>query len=79
MVAAPYDQAAHGKASMWWLVLAYLFHTMGELCISPVGLSMVTKLAPLRLASLDDGRLVHDQLRGELACGHHRLVRGRAR
>ena len=47
-----YDQAAHGKASMWWLVLAYLFHTMGELCISPVGLSMVTKLAPLRLASL---------------------------
>ena len=37
---------------MWWLVLAYLFHTMGELCISPVGLSMVTKLAPLRLASL---------------------------
>jgi POT family proton-dependent oligopeptide transporter len=52
MIAAVYDQAAHGKASMWWLVLAYLFHTMGELCISPVGLSMVTKLAPLRLASL---------------------------
>jgi POT family proton-dependent oligopeptide transporter len=52
MVAAVYDQAANGKASMWWLVIAYLFHTMGELCISPVGLSMVTKLAPLRLASL---------------------------
>src|SRR5262245_32330003 len=52
MVGAVYDQAANGKASMWWLVLAYLFHTMGELCISPVGLSMVTKLAPLRLASL---------------------------
>jgi POT family proton-dependent oligopeptide transporter len=52
MIAAVYDQAANGKASMWWLVLAYLFHTMGELCISPVGLSMVTKLAPLRLASL---------------------------
>jgi POT family proton-dependent oligopeptide transporter len=52
MVGAVYDQAAHGKASMWWLVLAYLFHTMGELCISPVGLSMVTKLSPLRLASL---------------------------
>ena len=33
-------------------MLAYLFHTMGELCLSPVGLSMVTKLAPLRLASL---------------------------
>ena len=37
---------------MMWLVLAYFFHTTGELCISPVGLSMVTKLAPLRLASL---------------------------
>ena len=52
MVAAVYDQGANGKASMIWLVMAYLFHTMGELCISPVGLSMVTKLAPLRLASL---------------------------
>ncbi|TQV71568.1 peptide MFS transporter [Aliikangiella marina] len=52
MVAAVYDQQANGLASMWWLALAYLFHTMGELCISPVGLSMTTKLAPLRLASL---------------------------
>lgn len=40
------------KASMTWLALAYLLHTMGELCISPVGLSLMTKLAPLRLASL---------------------------
>jgi POT family proton-dependent oligopeptide transporter len=52
MIAAVYDQAASGKASMMWLVIAYFFHTTGELCISPVGLSMVTKLAPLRLASL---------------------------
>jgi POT family proton-dependent oligopeptide transporter len=52
MVAAVYEHAATGKASMWWLVIAYFFHTTGELCISPVGLSMVTKLAPLRLASL---------------------------
>jgi len=44
--------AADAKAGMMWLVLAYLFHTLGELCISPVGLSMITKLAPLRLASL---------------------------
>jgi len=53
MVAAALE--SHGgdaKASMWWLVIAYFFHTTGELCISPVGLSMVTKLAPLRLASL---------------------------
>ncbi|WP_439837254.1 peptide MFS transporter [Aeromonas enteropelogenes] len=40
------------KTSMFWLVGAYLFHTLGELCLSPIGLSMVTKLAPLRLASL---------------------------
>lgn len=40
------------KSSMIWLVLAYLFHTLGELCLSPVGLSMVTKLAPVKLASL---------------------------
>lgn len=52
MVGAVFDQQAHGKASMLWLVLAYLLHTMGELCISPVGLSMVTKLAPMRLASV---------------------------
>ncbi len=52
MVGAAMDQSANGKAAMFWLVLAYLFHTMGELCISPVGLSMVTKLAPIRLASL---------------------------
>ncbi|WP_418357242.1 peptide MFS transporter [Shewanella basaltis] len=40
------------KSSMWWLVGAYFFHTMGELCLSPIGLSMVTKLAPLRIVSL---------------------------
>ncbi|CAM2833536.1 peptide MFS transporter [Vibrio rarus] len=40
------------KTSMGWLIGAYFFHTLGELCISPIGLSMVTKLAPLRLASL---------------------------
>ena len=37
------DQA--GVVSAWWLILAYLLHTTGELCLSPVGLSAVTKLA----------------------------------
>jgi POT family proton-dependent oligopeptide transporter len=46
------QSSADMKSSMIWLVLAYFFHTTGELCISPVGLSMVTKLAPLRLGSL---------------------------
>lgn len=40
------------KASVWWLVLTYLIHTMGELCLSPVGLSIVSKLSPVRLASV---------------------------
>jgi POT family proton-dependent oligopeptide transporter len=31
---------------MFWLIAAYLFHTLGELCISPVGLSYVSKLVP---------------------------------
>ncbi len=43
---------ANAKSSMMWLVGAYLFHTIGELCLSPIGLSMVTKLAPLRIMSL---------------------------
>ena len=37
---------------MWWLIGLYVIHTIGELCLSPIGLSMVSKLAPLRLSSL---------------------------
>jgi POT family proton-dependent oligopeptide transporter len=36
---------------MGWLLLGYLLHTTGELCISPVGLSMVTKLSPVRMVA----------------------------
>lgn len=43
---------AGDKVSMWWLVSLYIIHSMGELCLSPIGLSMVSKLAPLRLSSL---------------------------
>ena len=41
--------ARTASVSIIWLVLAYLFHTMGELCLSPVGLSYISKLAPTRL------------------------------
>ena len=41
-----------GKAAMIWVFLAYLFHTIGELCTSPVALSYITKLAPLKYASI---------------------------
>ncbi len=40
------------KTSMFWLLGMYVLHTWGELCLSPIGLSMVARLAPLRLASL---------------------------
>jgi POT family proton-dependent oligopeptide transporter len=46
------DASASGLASMHWLVLAYLFHTLGELCVSPVALSFITKLAPVKYASI---------------------------
>jgi POT family proton-dependent oligopeptide transporter len=43
------------KASAAWLFAVYAIHTTGELCLSPIGLSMVTKLAPPRVSSLAMG------------------------
>jgi len=40
------------SVSPWWLTLTYLLHTIGELCLSPVGLSAMTKLAPARIGGL---------------------------
>jgi POT family proton-dependent oligopeptide transporter len=42
---------ARGIVNIGWLLLGYLLHTTGELCISPVGLSMVTRLSPKHLVS----------------------------
>lgn len=52
MTAAAGQFESNGASAMYWLVLAYLFHTVGELCISPVALSYITKLAPLKYASI---------------------------
>lgn len=52
MPAAIQAEHSNGKAFAFWLVLCYLFATWGELCLSPVGLSMVSKLAPARYASV---------------------------
>jgi len=46
------DGAKTASVSLMFLVFAYFFHTMGELCVSPVGLSYVSKLAPLKLVGL---------------------------
>lgn len=43
------SEAGVVRVSLIWLVLAYLFHTIGELCLSPVGLSYVSKLVPARM------------------------------
>ena len=51
MWAAQLVVSSGGKVGPTWLVLAFLFHTFGELCLSPVGLSNVTKLAPAKFVS----------------------------
>jgi proton-dependent oligopeptide transporter, POT family len=49
----PATRAEQGVlASPWWLTLTYLLHTIGELALSPVGLSAMTRLAPVRIAGL---------------------------
>ncbi|TAF31839.1 MAG: MFS transporter [Cytophagales bacterium] len=40
------------KAALIWLLATYFFHTVGELCLSPIGLSMITRLAPIKFASM---------------------------
>jgi len=52
MTGATAQYEATGSSAMYWLVFAYLFHTIGELCLSPVALSFVTKLAPVKYASI---------------------------
>lgn len=52
MVVAAKIYEVSGPVSMLWLIGAYFFHTLGELCLSPVGLSLVTKLSPVQFTSL---------------------------
>ena len=54
-IAAIFSGPDKSKVSPMWLILVYLCHTIGELCLSPVGLSAVTKLAPARHAGLAMG------------------------
>lgn len=55
MVALDALVGAAGRIPFWPLVLVYVLQTIGELCLSPIGLSMVTKLAPLRSVGLAMG------------------------
>ncbi|HYV63838.1 MAG TPA: peptide MFS transporter [Bryobacteraceae bacterium] len=55
MVFAAHAAGDGGRVSPLWLTGVYLIHTVGELCLSPVGLSAITKLAPARIAGLTMG------------------------
>ena len=62
--------AEHGVlVSPWWLVAAYSFHTYGELCLSPIGLSFVTKVAPARMVALLMGVWFFATALGEFLAG----------
>lgn len=52
MVFATMEYEANGESAIYWLIFAYLLHTIGELSASPVALSFITKLAPLRYGAL---------------------------
>ncbi|HEV2131456.1 MAG TPA: peptide MFS transporter [Longimicrobiaceae bacterium] len=74
MVVASMRVASGIQVSPMWLVLTYLLHTIGELCLSPVGLSTVTKLAPHRMVgqmmgvwfmSISLGNLIAGQVAGQ--------------
>lgn len=69
------------RVSPLWLIATYFLHTCGELCLSPVGLSMVTKLAPARFASVMMGAwffsmFISDLLAGLLAGAVEKVERG---
>ena len=61
--------ASSGPVSAIWLVLTYMFCTMGELCLSPVGLSMVSKLAPAKFMSMLMGVWLAASFFGNLLAG----------
>jgi proton-dependent oligopeptide transporter, POT family len=69
MAAAASIVAGGSKVLPYWLILTYLLHTFGELCLSPVGLSYVTKLAPKRFVGQMMGMWFLSLSLGNLAAG----------
>jgi POT family proton-dependent oligopeptide transporter len=61
--------AGGARVSMFWLITTYLLHTVGELCLSPVGLSSVTKLAPRPLVGQMMGTWFMGSALGNLIAG----------
>ncbi len=70
------------RAAMFWLVATYTMHTLGELCISPTGLSFVTRAAPVRYVSFLMGiwflsNAIANKLGGQIAGQIENIERGR--
>ncbi len=63
------DVAPDVKVSMFWLITLYLLQTLGELTLSPIGLSMVSKLSPRRMASLLMGVWFMSNAASNILCG----------
>ena len=83
MVGGARGSADGALVSPLWLVGAYVLHTYGELCLSPIGLSFVSKLAPARFASLMMGAWffatgISELIAGQLAAFTDKVARGEA-
>jgi POT family proton-dependent oligopeptide transporter len=70
-------EASVFRVSYWWLFWSYILATLGELCLSPVGLSMVSKLAPARFATMLMGVWMLTSAFGNFAAGWLGEVWGR--
>ena len=64
-----YTQSSAFRVSSWWLFWFYILCTVGELCLSPVGLSMVSKLAPAKFATMLMGLWLLTSFFGNFAAG----------
>jgi proton-dependent oligopeptide transporter, POT family len=64
-----YQESHKFRVSSWWLVWSYILATLGELCLSPVGLSMVSKLAPAKFATMLMGVWMLTSAFGNFAAG----------
>ncbi len=64
-----YVHSSAFRVSSWWLFWFYIFSTLGELCLSPVGLSMVSKLAPAKFATMLMGLWMLTSFFGNFAAG----------
>jgi proton-dependent oligopeptide transporter, POT family len=81
MVAGARRGEGGALVSPWWLVGAYTFHTFGELCLSPIGLSLVTKLTPAKFAAVTMGLWflstgIAELLAGQIAAITDKVARG---